>query len=48
MKKARVKTLRNNELVLKEEKLYVPKDESLRLEIIWLYYNTLITGYRKQ
>ena len=24
-----------NKLVLKEEKVYIPKDESLRLEIIW-------------
>jgi len=24
-----------NKLVLKEKKVYIPKDESLRLEIIW-------------
>ena len=40
IKKARIKVLRNNKwqiedkLVLKEEKVYVPKNESLRLEII--------------
>jgi len=40
MKKAEVKVLRNKEwqmednLVLKEEKEYVPRDENLRLEII--------------
>jgi len=40
MKKAGVKVLRNNEwqieegLVLREEKIYVPKDEKLQLEII--------------
>jgi len=40
MKKAGVKVLRNNKwqienkLVLKEEKIYVLKDKSLRLEII--------------
>ena len=49
-----VKVLRNdeqqieNKLVLKEGKLYVSKYESLRLEIIWLYHNMLITGYREQ
>ena len=48
IKKAGVKILRNDNLVLKEGKIYVPKDESLRLEIIWLYYNTLIAEYRKQ
>jgi len=41
MKKAKVKELRESEwqieeeLVLKEEKVYVPKDEKLRAEIIW-------------
>ena len=40
MKKVGVKTLRNEEwqieegLVLKEERVYVPKDEKLRVEII--------------
>jgi len=40
MKKTRVKVLRNekwqieNNLVLKEEKVYVPRDEKLKLEII--------------
>jgi len=32
-------------LVLKEEKVYVPKDESLMLEIIWLHYDMLIVEY---
>ena len=51
MKKAGVKILRNdkwqieNKLVLKEEKVYVLKNKSLRLEIIWLHYNTLIVEY---
>jgi len=54
MKKAEVKTLRNEEwqieegLVLKEGRLYVPKDEKLRVEIIWLYHNTLIAGHGGQ
>ena len=53
MKKAGVKVLRNekwqikNDLVLKEEKVYVLKDNKLRLEIIWLHYNMPIAGYRE-
>jgi len=51
IKKAGVKTLRDKkwqigkELVLKERRVYVPKDEKLRVEIIQLHYNTLIVGY---
>jgi len=54
IKKAGVKVLRNEEwqieedLVLKEEKVYVPRDEKLRLEIIWLHHNTPIVGYEEQ
>ena len=54
IKKAEVKVLRKNEwqiekeLVLKEEKIYVPKDKCLRLEIIQLYHNTLIVEYGRQ
>ena len=54
MKKVEVKVLRNkeqqieDELVLKKEKVYVPKDESLRLEIIQLHYNVLIAGHEGQ
>jgi len=33
-------------LVLKERKIYVPKDEELRIEIIWLHHDTLVAGYR--
>ena len=46
MKRAGVKMLRDKEwreedgLMLKERKVYVPKDEALRVEIIRLYYNT--------
>ena len=32
--------------MLKEEKVYMPKDESLRVEIIWLYYNVPVAGHR--
>ena len=54
IKNAKVKVLRNNEqyienkLVLKERKIYVPKDKELRLEIIWLHYNMPIVRYREQ
>ena len=54
MKKAEVKTLRDEEqqieegLVLKEERVYVPKDEKLRVEIIWLHHDTLIAGHGGQ
>ena len=50
MKKAGVKVLRGDEwqiegnLVLKEGKLYVLKDEILRTEIIQLHHNTLVAG----
>ena len=51
IKKAKVKELWGNEwqiegdLVLKEKKMYVPKDEELRVEIIQLYYNMPAVGY---
>jgi len=54
MKKAGVKVLRNNKwqiedkLILKERKVYVPKNKSLRLKIIWLYHDMLIAGHKKQ
>jgi len=32
-------------LILKEEKVYVLKDEKLRVEIIWLHYNIPATGH---
>jgi len=34
------------DLVLKEGKLYVPKDKELRVEIIWLHHNVLAAGHR--
>ena len=52
MKKTEVKMLRNEEwqieegLVLKERRVYVLKDEKLRVEIIWLHYDTLVTGHK--
>jgi len=54
MKKAGVKTLRDEEwqieegLVLKEERVYVPKDEKLRVEIIWLHHDMPIAGHGGQ
>ena len=34
--------------MLREEKVYVPRNKKLRLEIIQLHYNMLIAGYKKQ
>ena len=54
MKKAGIKMLRNEEwqieegLVLKEERVYVPKYEKLRIEIIWLHHDTPIAGHGGQ
>ena len=53
MKKTEVKILRNNkwqikyELVLKERKVYIPKDKSLRLKIIWLHHDMPIAEYKR-
>ena len=52
MKKPRVKDLRGDEweieedLVLKEGKVYVLKDKELRMEIVWLHHDTPIAGHR--
>jgi len=52
MKKAEVKVLREDkwqiegDLVLKEDKVYVLKDEELRVEIIWLHHDVLVAGHR--
>ena len=54
MKKAGVKVLRGDEwhveedLILSERKVYVPKNEELRVEIIWLYHNILAAGHRRR
>jgi len=51
MKKNRIRILRNKEwqikekLMLKERKIYIPKNKKLSTEIIKLYYNILITRY---
>jgi len=54
MKQAGVKMLRDEEwrevdsIMYKEEKVYVPKDNQLRTEIIRLYHNTPVGGHRGQ
>ena len=54
MKKAEVKILRDEEwqvekgFVLKEERVHVPKDKKLRVEIIWLYHDMPIAGHEGQ
>ena len=54
VEKVKVKKLRTNEwqiegdLVLKEEKMYVPKNEELRAEIIQLHHNVLAAGHGGQ
>jgi len=54
MKKAGVKMLRDEEwqieegLVLKEGRVYVPKDKKLRVEIIRLHHDTLVVGHGGQ
>jgi len=51
MKKAGIRALRGEEwqlegdLVLKKGKVYVPKDEELRVEIIQLHHNILVVGH---
>ena len=51
IKKVGVKMLRNEEwqiekgLVLKKERVYMLRDEKLRVEIIWLYHDMLIAGH---
>ena len=54
MKQAGVKILRDKEwrevdsVMYKEEKVYMPKDNKLRTEIIRLHHNTLVGGHEGQ
>ena len=54
MKKAGIKMLRDEEwreedgLLLKEEKVYMPKDEALRVEVIRLHHDTPVGGHGGQ
>jgi len=51
MKKAEVKVVRGEkwqlkrDLVLKEEKVYMPKDKKLRVEIIQLHHDMPVAEY---
>jgi len=54
MKQVKVKMLRNKEwrkvdsIMYKEGKVYVPRDEKLRVEIIQLHHNIPVEGHRGQ
>ena len=54
MKQAGVKMLRDkewreeNELMIRDRKVYVPKDKKLRMEVIQLHHNTLVGEHRGQ
>ena len=54
MKKVGVKILQGDkqqiegDLVLKKGKVYIPKNEELRVEIIWLYYDVLVAEHRER
>ena len=54
MKQTKVKILRDKEwkevngIMYKEGKIYIPKDNRLRVEIIKLYHNILVGGHREQ
>ena len=49
-----MKVLRNEEwreedgLMIKDRKVYIPKDEELRTEVIQLHHDTLVGGYGGQ
>ena len=54
MKKVEVRELQGNEwqikgdLVLKEGKVYVPKDEELKTEVVWLYHDIPAVEHRER
>jgi len=53
MNKARVKVLRDNEWQVKGDlilkgKVYIPKNEKLRVEIIQLHHDVLIIGHERR
>ena len=53
MKRAEVKVIQGKEwkmegeLVLKDEKVYIFKNEELRMEIIWLHHDVPVVGHRE-
>jgi len=54
MKQVEVKMLRDKKwrevdsIIYKEEKVYIPRDEKLRVEIIQLHHNTPVEGHGGQ
>ena len=54
MKQTGVKMLRDEEwqeengLILRDRKVYIPRDKRLRAEVIQLYHNTLVGGHGEQ
>ena len=52
IKQAGVKMLRDeewreiNDIIYKERKVYVPKNDRLRAEIIWLHHDMPVGGHR--
>jgi len=54
MKWAGVKMLRDeewreeNRLMLRDRKVYVPKDKKLRVEVIWLHHDMPVGGHGRQ
>jgi len=54
MKRAKMKVIQEEEwkiegeLILKEGKIYAPKDEKLRTEIIWLHHNVPVVGHGRK
>ena len=34
--------------MLKEGKVYMPKDKELRVKIVWLHHNVLVVEYRER
>ena len=54
VEKVGVKVLRENkwqiegDLVLKKGKVYILKDEKLRVEIIWLHHDILVARHRRR
>jgi len=54
MKQARVKMLRDkewreeNRLMLRDRKVYVPRDKKLRVEVIQLHYDMPVGGHEGQ
>jgi len=35
-------------LMLRDRKVYVPREKKLRAEVIWLHYDMLVKGHRGQ